>query len=437
MNLPFPKTLRFRQIATVLLLFGGYAACYFCRADLSVSTPYIVDELRAKGIAHQDAVISIGQMTSLGVLAYALGKLFLTGLGDFWGGRRNFLIGLAGATVFTGLFSFGTALPLFTFAWFGNRLTQSIAWAGLIKVTSKWFDYTSHGAIAGILSMSYLVGDGLARHWMGGILGQGYAWRVVFYFAAAVAGALLIGNLLFLRESRTDAGYPAAKPHPSNLFGGAESQPASVRALLGPLLRDRAFLIVCVLSFGATIVRETFNIWTPMYLHEHSGYSESAAAGMSAVFPGVGVISVLLSGWLSDRIGENGRSTVMFFGFLAAAVALLALTLLPPTTSGSLRAVIIIGAIAFCVLGPYSYLGGAFALDFGGKQAGAVSSGLIDGIGYLGGILAGDTVARISVGFGWRGVFVALAVVCALAAAGSAYLFHWNASSAALRVQAS
>ena len=437
MNLPFPKTLRFRQIATVLLLFGGYAACYFCRADLSVSTPYIVDELRAKGIAHQDAVISIGQMTSLGVLAYALGKLFLTGLGDFWGGRRNFLIGLAGATVFTGLFSFGTALPLFTFAWFGNRLTQSIAWAGLIKVTSKWFDYTSHGAIAGILSISYLVGDGLARHWMGGILGQGYAWRVVFYFAAAVAGALLIGNLLFLRESRTDAGYPPAKPHPSNLFGGAESQPVSVRALLGPLLRDRAFLIVCVLSFGATIVRETFNIWTPMYLHEHSGYSESAAAGMSAVFPGVGVISVLLSGWLSDRIGENGRSTVMFFGFLAAAVALLALTLLPPTTSGSLRAVVIIGAIAFCVLGPYSYLGGAFALDFGGKQAGAVSSGLIDGIGYLGGILAGDTVARISVGFGWRGVFVALAVVCALAAAGSAYLFHWNASSAALRVQAS
>ena len=437
MKLPLPKTLRFRQIATVLLLFGGYAACYFCRADLSVSTPYIVDELRAKGIAHQDAVISIGQMTSLGVLAYALGKLFLTGLGDFWGGRRNFLIGLAGATVFTGLFSFGTALPLFTFAWFGNRLTQSIAWAGLIKVTSKWFDYTSHGAIAGILSISYLVGDGLARHWMGGILGQGYARRVVFYFAAAVAGALLIGNLLFLRESRTDAGYPPAKPHPSNLFGGAESQPASVRALLGPLLRDRAFLIVCVLSFGATIVRETFNIWTPMYLHEHSGYSESAAAGMSAVFPGVGVISVLLSGWLSDRIGENGRSTVMFFGFLAAAVALLALTLLPPTTSGSLRAVVIIGAIAFCVLGPYSYLGGAFALDFGGKQAGAVSSGLIDGIGYLGGILAGDTVARISVGFGWRGVFVALAVVCALAAAGSAYLFHWNASSAALRVQAS
>jgi OPA family glycerol-3-phosphate transporter-like MFS transporter len=435
-TLSSPKSLRFTQTVTVLLLFGGYAALYFCRADLSVATPYIVDELGRKGIGHADAVIRIGQMTSAGVLAYALGKLFLTGLGDFWGGRLNFLIGLAGATVFTALFTTGSALPLFTIAWFGNRLTQSIAWAGLIKVTSKWFDYTSHGAIAGVLSISYLVGDALARHWMGGILGQGFPWRVVFYFAAAVAGALLIGNLLFLRESRVEAGYPAAKAHPANLFGKSESRPESVRALLGPLFRNRAFQIVCLLSFGATIVRETFNTWTPMYLHEHAGYSESAAAGMSAVFPGVGVFSVLLSGWLSDRLGEGGRSTVMFFGFLTAALALLGLTLLQPTTSGSVLTVVLIGAVAFCILGPYSYLGGAYALDFGGKQAGAVSSGLIDGIGYLGGILAGDTVARISVGFGWQGVFVALAVVCALAAACSAYLYFWSASSGTVRAEA-
>ena len=362
----YPKSLRVSQVATVLLLFGGYAALYFCRADLSVATPYIIDELGAKGVTHADAVIHIGQMTSAGVLAYALGKLFLTGLGDFWGGRRNFLIGLAGATLFTWIFTTGSALSLFTFAWFCNRLTQSVAWAGLIKVTSKWFDYTSHGAIAGVLSVSYLVGDALARHWMGGILGQGFAWRAVFYFAAAVAGVLLVSNLFFLRESRADAGYPPAKAHPANLFGGTESRPESVRALLGPLFRNRAFLIVCLLSFGATIVRETFNIWTPMYLHEHAGYSESAAAGMSAVFPAVGVVSVLLSGWLSDRLGEGGRATVMFFGFLTAAVALLALTLLQPTPSGSTLAVIMIGAVAFCVLGPYSYLGGAYALDFGG-----------------------------------------------------------------------
>ena len=59
-------------------------------------------------------LVRIGGITSLGVLVYALGKLFLTGLGDFWGGRVDLLIGLGGATLFTLLFTAGVGLPLFT-----------------------------------------------------------------------------------------------------------------------------------------------------------------------------------------------------------------------------------------------------------------------------------------------------------------------------------
>ena len=140
------------------------------------------------GVSHGDAIIHIGTISSLGVLAYALGKLFLTGLGDYWGGRRNFLIGVGGATLFTLLFAAGGALPVFTLAWIGNRLTQSVGWAGLIKVSSRWFDYSSYGSIAGILSISYLVGDALARQQMGMLIARGYGWRALFLFAAIVAG---------------------------------------------------------------------------------------------------------------------------------------------------------------------------------------------------------------------------------------------------------
>ena len=101
------------------------------------------------------------------------------------------------------------------------------------------------------------------------------------------------------------------------------------------------------------------------------------------------------------------------------------------STTGPLLPLLAIGGIAFCLLGPYSYLGGAFALDFGGKQAGAFSSGIIDGVGYLGAVVAGDSVARISVAFGWQGVFVALAIVSAVAAAGAGWLFTLNARAAA------
>jgi OPA family glycerol-3-phosphate transporter-like MFS transporter len=425
------RSLAYRQLKVLALLFGGYAACYFCRADLSVATPLLVDELGKHGMGHAQAIVRIGTITSLGVFAYALGKLFLTGLGDFWGGRNNFVIGLGGATIFTLLFALGGALPLFTLAWVGNRLTQSIGWAGLIKVSSKWFDYSSYGIIIGILSISYLVGDAAARQSMGWLLAQGYGWRALFLYAAAVAGILFLANLLFLRESRAEEGYPEARPNPLNLYAEKESPPRSLGELLRPLVRSRAFVLVCLLSLGCTIVRETFNTWTPTYLHEYIGYSLSNSASMSAIFPGVGAVSVLAVGYLSDRMGANGRALIMFLGLAATAAALLLLMSMRPSTSASWLPIIAIGIIAFCLLGPYSYLGGAFALDFGGKQASAVSSGIIDGVGYLGGVLAGDSVARLAVAFGWRGVFFALAAVSALAAVGAGVLYVINARAAA------
>src|ERR1700716_4698007 len=106
------RSLRLRQTVTILLLFGGYGALYFCRADLSVATPLLVEELGKHGVSHGDAIIRMGAIASFGVLAYALGKLFLGGLGDFRGGRVSFLIGFVGAAVVTLLFGSRLRLPL-------------------------------------------------------------------------------------------------------------------------------------------------------------------------------------------------------------------------------------------------------------------------------------------------------------------------------------
>jgi OPA family glycerol-3-phosphate transporter-like MFS transporter len=331
--------------------------------------------------------------------------------------------------VFTVMFTLGLSLSLFSIAWFGNRLTQSLSWAGLLKVSSKWFDYSSYGIIIGTLSISYLVGDALARQGMGALIGQGFGWRSLFYFAASASAVCLIANAFLLRESRVDAGFAPATPNPLNLFAHSAARPGSLGQLLFPLIRSRAFLLVCLLSLGTTIIRETFNLWIPVYLRDYQGYSTSHAASLSGIFPGVGAVSVLLAGWLSDRLGANGRSRIMVIGLSANAAALPLLMSLRPGTGGSLLPLFAIGAIALCLLGPYSYLGGALALDFGGKQAGAMSSGIIDGIGYLGAVVAGDSMARISVAYGWRGVFGTLAAVSVLVAVAAGRLYLLTAKA--------
>jgi OPA family glycerol-3-phosphate transporter-like MFS transporter len=418
------RRLRTRQVLTIVLLFLGYCAYYFCRVDLSVGMPLLADDLRRRGMTHDEAITSLGTLTATGVLAYALGKMFLGGLGDFWGGRRSFLIGLGGAAAFTLLFAAGGGLPLFTIAWVGNRLTQSIGWAGLLKICSKWFDFSSHGAIIGILSVSYLAGDALARYWMGALISAGHDWRSIFHLAAIVAAVLFVANLFLLRESRTELGHRAATTNPLNLHSGHEGERLTVASLVMPLLRSRAFLLVCVLSFGCTVVRNTFDTWTPIYLRDAVGFEAGRAGSLSAVFPLLGGISVIASGWLSDRMGPNGRPMLLLGGLTATAGVLTCMMVMRVEAVSPTLVVALIGIVALFLLGPYSYLGGAFALDFGGRRAGAVSSGIIDGVGYLGGALAGDTVGRISVAFGWRGVFMALASVAAASAVAAAALYR-------------
>jgi len=63
------------------------------------------------------------------------------------------------------------------------------------------------------------------------------------------------------------------------------------------------------------------------------------------------------------------------------------------------------------MIGPYSYLAGAISVELGGKEGSATTAGIVDGVGYLGGILAGDSVARVSIAYGWHGVFTILAVL--------------------------
>src|SRR5262249_11168416 len=134
---PTVARLRRWQALTVGLMVSGYAGYYLCRSNFSVSLLAIVDDLARRGIDPDRAKVGLGTIATLGTLAYALGKFAGGGLVDLLGGRRNFLAGMAGAVVFTIIFALGGSLPVFSFAWIGNRLIQALGWPGMIKITSR------------------------------------------------------------------------------------------------------------------------------------------------------------------------------------------------------------------------------------------------------------------------------------------------------------
>lgn len=406
------------QLRTAASLFVGYSAYYLCRSNLAVAAPLLIREFGSRGLDKE----VLGEIASLGVLCYAAGKVVNGVLGDLLGGKRIFLLGMVGAVAATVVFGLGQGVAVFFGAWAVNRLVQAMGWAGLLKVTANWFSYRSYGKIMGLLSLSYLVGDIVAKLALGHLLTLGVGWRGLFGAAAGTLALVALVNLFTLAPTPASVGLPEPPANPDSLFEheAAAGQPTSLRTLLGPYFRSPAFLLMLVLSFGLTALREALSFWVPTYLVEAAHLSESAASQYSALYSGFGMVSILGAGYLSDTWLRGQRGPLL----LAAGLGLVPVLALMAQPAGSYVLPLVLTALAgLLLLGPYSFLAGAMALDMGGRRGAATAAGLLDAVGYVGSTGALWLTGRLAERQGWGAAFLALAGLAAATAA-AALVFY-------------
>ena len=113
-------------------------------------------------------------------------------------------------------------------------------------------------------------------------------------------------------------------------------------------------------------------------------------------------------------------SRITFYHFLLLTAAFLAGAAFFTGTAFALAARpdgvrALVGALLF---GPDALLSGAAAQDAGGTDAAGTATGLVNGVGSVGGMLEGLTLPALSAHFGWQVMFpllAALAVCAALA----------------------
>jgi len=282
------------------------------------------------------------------------------------------------------------------------------------------------------------------------LLAHGMGWRGIFFVGAGLLAAIFLACLVFLRESPEGLGLPPVEENPVNVYAEDSSRKPDeapnqttdqttdqkgIFAILRPLAASRSFWLVCILSLCATLLRETFNLWTPTYFTQVVGLSDSAAASSSALFPFAGGVAVILAGILSDRLGPLGRGRILYMGLFLTAVALLLLAQVK-AHGPAFVAVGLVALVAFLLIGPYSYLAGAMSLDFGGKQGCATASGIIDGVGYLAGVLSGNSMAHIAVSYGWQTMWIVLSAVAAFSSAvGALSVWEQRRRARALHLQ--
>lgn len=410
------------QWTTLATLTIGYAGYYFCRSNFSVAAPLLLEEF--EGSIDKTA---LGTIASVAIFFYAGGKLINGILGDFIGGRRMFLFGMLASICATILFGIMSGFAAFMVIWCFNRFVQSMGWGALVKTASRWFPASMMGTVLGILCLSYLFGDVVARMFLGQVVALGFGWRGVFFSAAAVLGAILIASSFLLKSSPADVGEEEPVANAANLFGesGNAARPRDLWDLLLPFFASVSFWLVCTMNFGLTLVRETFNFWTPTYLTEAAGMTADMAAFSSALFPFFGGLSAIASGYLSDSALAGKRGLVMVVFLMPSIAALVGLAYMSSPGNVWLP-LVMISAIGFLILGPYTFLSGVISVDLGGKRGSATAAGLADTAGYIGGIVSGRYIGALAENRGWSGAFIFLAIVLAVttAVAMAYWYFH-------------
>lgn len=390
-------------------LFVGYAGYYVCRSNLSVAGPAMLEDLGPSGFDKGD----FGQIASMGVVAYALGKVVHGILADRFGGRALFLLGMCGSVALSLAFGMASGVLALALLWAGNRWFQSMGWVALVKVASAWFSIGRLASVMGVLSASFLLGDAVARAWLGVAVELGAGWRSLFYFSAGTLLCIGVSTALRLRGDPAEVGLEAPDVSPRNAFGtdgGAPRLP--LRRVLASLTASPVFWAMCGVNFGLTLLRETFNTWNPIFLHEVAGMGAGAAGVGSFLFPAVGGVAAIVAGRLADRPGSSpARVAVPFLVLLVVSLTLLAIL---PLDGRPVLSLLLLSSTAFFLIGPYSFMTGVMAIDLGGRAGSATVAGLVDGAGYLGGILAGVGVGELAEAQGWGVAFGALAGVAAL-----------------------
>jgi OPA family glycerol-3-phosphate transporter-like MFS transporter len=375
---------------------SGYVGVYLCRKNLAVAMPLLQDTLGA-------TKEQVGRIASIGALTYTMGKLLSGPLVDRLGGRPSFLASLFLVALFAALGSLSPGLTALAVFYGLNRLMGSASWGSMIKLVPTWFGRERVATLVGVMSLSWVVGSLTATLLARQIVKATGSWRSVMGLPAFVLLAVALCCV------------PLVRPGPLEKLA-REGARRSVRYNLFALLRQRRFLIGLGLSFTLTLVREAFDTWSVDFLTsvQQGTHSVTTAALQSIGFDIAGGASIVFSGMAYDRIAQRNRH-LLFFCMLALLSALL---LVLPTMgrASALSASALVGLVGLLVYGPFSILGSVLVVETGGTEQAATAAGLMDGIGYFGGILTGSCLGWLLDRGGYSLGFSVLAATTALAA---------------------
>jgi len=398
-----PRSWRARIFALSWLSYFSY---YFTRKNWSVVKTTVGDQYGLDKSQLKDIdTVYLG--------AYALGQFVNGALGDVVGPRRMLAIGMLASAALAVVFGLSDVFAIFVLAYGINGFAQSSGWPSNGRLMASWFSTKERGVVMGWWGTCYQVGGIAATLIAARLLAVSGSWRVAYIGPALWVAVVGVAVLLLVRDHPRDVGL--ANPDPELADERPTEAESGARRRAWKLVLTHPF-VWCLGGnyFCMKLTRYALLFWLPYYLDKQLGYGSAEAGYMSTSFEIGGVVGVVASGLLADKVFGKRRVAVATVGvaLLAAALGLYA-DVAEQGVVVNFAAMMLVGAFLF---GPDALVSGALAQDVGGPRAAALACGVVNGMGSIGAVLQGYMVVAISEAYGWDGLFTFFQIVTVVGA---------------------
>ena len=387
---------------------------------LAVALPGVMDEF---GLGAS----SVATLVSLYLGAVAIALPVGGVLGDRFGARRTFLVGVAAfglASLLAAVAGSFVVLQVARVLQAASGALVSTAGAALVRETAP---AERRGETFGLFDLLTATSAAVGP-FVGGVIVGVFGWRAMFVLAVPIAiiAAAVVGTML-----RTDVriGRPeaAVRRQPIDVAGLVLlglAITAFLAALRGPeigiawtlgivalaplavafvvvelradrpavdphLLRIPAFAAAVAGVFGATVILHATFVAVPLLVERLLGESPSTSGLVLLGIAGVGAVVSPFGGRISDR---RGRRTVVVVGSAISALALVGLWL-PAGTSTAVAVAVLLGVIGFGngLTSPRQVV----ALESTGRDRVGMAAGTYYTGRYLGGVVGASVVGGL------------------------------------------
>ncbi len=376
------------QTRIVILSFLSYFFYYYTRKNLGIATSSMIEE----GFTEEN----IGWIQSGYGVLYAVGQFVCGGLGDRVGARIMIFVGMALsaiASIMLGFFPFFIVLMV---AWPLNGLFQSTGWSNNCKLIATWIPHNARGRVMGVWSLCYVLGS-LSANVVCGYLIEHYDWRTTFLVTGFTVLVVAIIQGLYLINDPQDHGHEIKRRNSVSADSGC------TKGSFKKMITNPTILLYGGSYFSLKFIRYTFFIWLPFYLETRLHYAKDVSAYSSNAFEVGGVIGLLLGGYLADKVFSSNRGRLIWLSLVILCASLFGFRAF--AQSSYLLVLFFLGLVGLFLYIADAQVSGTAAQDVGGADSTASATGIVNGLGSIGGALAGIVPVWIKQSYGWDGVF--------------------------------